>query len=397
MIYHVINGVYRGGAERFLLALVSELEGVDHCIVSLGRSNKMQSEFNGISNHYIDCGFYKGKLEQIGAGLGRLRSFLKSDKQPVVVGWMYHGALFASIIYFLSGCRPRLIWCLRRSTNPDGYLSNWSRFSLFCLQKISKWIDVSIVCCGSKVFDSHVSLGFQASKMMVIPNGCLVPEFDGFHAREKNSNHRFGTKVDDIDNSYFRLGFAGRYDAQKGIGFLLGAYKKVVESAEKEKREVRIKLYLAGDGVLPFNPMIARELLGFSGLHNIVWLAEMQDMKNFFDCVDCYVYSSLFGEGFPNTVVEAMALEKPVIYSDVGDAKEICGDSGLLYEAGNEQSLQKAILQAYDEWCELTTWNSRRLVVAKRYGMLRSLCVTENYRNLFEGGNSPTGARNWLN
>jgi glycosyltransferase involved in cell wall biosynthesis len=62
------------------------------------------------------------------------------------------------------------------------------------------------------------------------------------------------------------------------------------------------------------------------------------------DAADGFVLSSAW-EGMPLAVGEAMAMEKPVVATDVGGVHELLGDCGILTPARNPDALAAAMLE----------------------------------------------------
>jgi glycosyltransferase involved in cell wall biosynthesis len=71
-----------------------------------------------------------------------------------------------------------------------------------------------------------------------------------------------------------------------------------------------------------------------------------RDVPEVLHASDLFVHASLT-EGFPNAVLEAMAMGKPVVATDVGGVPELVlhGETGLLVPSGDEGALTQALLR----------------------------------------------------
>ena len=76
---------------------------------------------------------------------------------------------------------------------------------------------------------------------------------------------------------------------------------------------------------------------------NVLRLGRRHDVARLFAAADVAVSSSRFGEGFSNALAEGMACGLPAVATDVGDAKLIVGDSGLVVPPENPHALAAAI------------------------------------------------------
>jgi len=99
----------------------------------------------------------------------------------------------------------------------------------------------------------------------------------------------------------------GRFVTQKAHWYLLRSFKKTVEKYPESK------LVLVGDGV--FKSKIIT-LINNLGLQNNVLLTGLQDnVFPFLKNSDCFIMTSLW-EGLPNTLLEALSMNLPIISTD---------------------------------------------------------------------------------
>ena len=69
-----------------------------------------------------------------------------------------------------------------------------------------------------------------------------------------------------------------------------------------------------------------------------------QDIPALLDAADGFVLSSAW-EGMPLALGEAMAMEKPVVATDVGGVRELVGKTALVVPARNSNELAEAMRQ----------------------------------------------------
>ncbi len=67
-------------------------------------------------------------------------------------------------------------------------------------------------------------------------------------------------------------------------------------------------------------------------------------MPAVFDGADAFVLSSAW-EGMPLVVGEAMAMEKPVVATDVGGVREMIGDAGMIVPPQDAYPLAQAMIR----------------------------------------------------
>ncbi|ADG14109.1 glycosyl transferase group 1 [Methanocaldococcus infernus ME] len=124
---------------------------------------------------------------------------------------------------------------------------------------------------------------------------------------QKLSKEPLEEKYKEIFKDSFVFINIGRLTEQKGQWFLIRAFKKVSE------RHPEAKLIILGEGGLR-NKL--EKLIKKLNLEDKVFLLGRQDnVFKFLKNSDCFVFSSLW-EGLPNTVIEALSVNLPIISTD---------------------------------------------------------------------------------
>jgi len=136
----------------------------------------------------------------------------------------------------------------------------------------------------------------------------------------------------------FTIGFAGRLVEQKGVWLLLDAVAGLPGNWQ---------LILIGEG--PLRPALEAwvqeqgwsDRVTFRG-----WLPSTQITAELAR-LDCLVAPSLtrrnWKEQFGRVLVEAMAVQVPVVGSDSGEIPNVIGDAGLIVPEGNASALREAL------------------------------------------------------
>jgi glycosyltransferase involved in cell wall biosynthesis len=103
-----------------------------------------------------------------------------------------------------------------------------------------------------------------------------------------------------------------------------------------------------GDGNIKYLEDLQQysEDLGVS--ENIRWQPGQVDIENTYNALDVLVSTSAFGEGFSNTLAEAMSCGIRCVATDVGDAEKILFDTGFVVPPGNSSAVADGILEILD-------------------------------------------------
>ncbi|MEM9282985.1 MAG: glycosyltransferase family 4 protein, partial [Verrucomicrobiota bacterium] len=126
---------------------------------------------------------------------------------------------------------------------------------------------------------------------------------------------------------------------EKGVEVFLRA-------AELMGGEKEVKFVLVG-GLDP-NPggLSQAEILGGKG--NVEWVGEQSDVVPFIRNCHCFVLPSYYREGIPRSILEAMAVGRPVITTDSVGCRETVeeGENGWKIPVRDHEALAGAMLEA---------------------------------------------------
>lgn len=136
-----------------------------------------------------------------------------------------------------------------------------------------------------------------------------------------------------------RLGFVGRLSPEKGLDVLLHAI------ALLRNRGIRVSLAVAGDG--PERQSVERlgNSLGLEG--SVLFLGQVRDVRNLYPELDVVVLPSR-SEGLPNTLLEALRADRPVVATAVGAVPAVLAEphSGVVVSPGDPEAVAQGILSA---------------------------------------------------
>jgi len=140
-----------------------------------------------------------------------------------------------------------------------------------------------------------------------------------------------------LNNSSTILGTVGILIKRKGQRYLIEAISQIV----KEGFDVR--LIIAGEGPLRKDLEILKDNLGLDS--RIKFLGFREDIPQILSFMDIFVFSSLWGEGMPLALLEAMACGLPVISTEVHGAIDLLQGNkrGILVRKKDVKGLVEAI------------------------------------------------------
>lgn len=165
---------------------------------------------------------------------------------------------------------------------------------------------------------------------VLIKYGINQKKFDP-NADYKNIREEYG-----IDEEDTLIGYFVRMTKQKDPLTMVHAFAEVLETEE------RIKLLMVGDGELKKDAIDLIDRLAIR--EHVVIDGFRTDIPDLLNAIDIYCLPSLW-EGLPIGMLEALAMEKAVVVSNVDGSKEVIidGENGMLIEVEDYVEMAKKI------------------------------------------------------
>lgn len=330
-ILHVINDVWAGGAEFALknLSLSLEQQGYSQRVISLRNTENRGNVFSNTDIPVVFLGIEKPIPRPF--AIFRLNKIIHQYHPDILHAWMYAGILVSSLAARKS--EIPIVWGLHHAEVDPQHQKKMTAWTMKACARLSYTIPVKIIACSESVRQNHNAFGFDAKKMVVIPNGIDTELFKPDASAPAGLKKELG-----LDNEVKLVGIASRFHPIKDHTNFLQA------AAIVARQRADVHFVLCGNEIVPENTALV-DMLQQAGLENKCHLlGRRQDMPRVLAAWDVAVSSSR-SEALSNTLIEAMACGTPCVATDVGDTAYIVGDFGITVPAQNAEKLADGILK----------------------------------------------------
>lgn len=321
----------RGGAERQLVVLAKGLARRGHAVavaVFFG-GGVYEAELAEAGVRVINLG-KKGRWD-IPSFLNRLMRLLRKERPAVLHSYLGVPNILATIIKpFLPG--TRIVWGVRAS-NVDLSRYDWLSRLVYSLEcRLARFADCIIAnsYAGRRY---AVTNGFPEDKIVVVQNGISTDYF-----RFDPEGRQLVRSAWGLDDDKILVGLVARLDPMKDHLTFLDAANRITG----ERGDVRFVCVGGGSGAYVDKVKQQATVLGLAD--KLIWADAQDNMPAIYSALDIAVSSSL-GEGFSNTIAEAMSCSVPCVVTDVGDSALIVGGEGYVVAPGDGCALAVAIQQ----------------------------------------------------
>ncbi len=264
--------------------------------------------------------------------LSVIRRLLEICRRERVAIW--HGHDYKSN---LLGLMLRPFWPMRLVTTVHGWVHQTARTPLYyridrmCLRRYEH-----VLCVSQDIHELCLREGVPPERCTLLENGI---DTDRFTRRRspRDAKPRFG-----VDPDRPTIGAMGRLSPEKGFDLLIQAASRLL------RRGHDFDLVIAGEGSARADLQRLIAELGCADRVRLVGF--VADTLGFFETLDQFALSSL-REGLPNVLLEAMAMEVPVVSTRIAGVPRLIthDENGLLVEPGSIDALEQAIEELLED------------------------------------------------
>lgn len=315
-ILYLVKGEMIGGAERIILDLTTHFKDNSGVTVSVSYSSLFGEliESEGCKHYLLQNKNY--------FSISNYRLLRKIIVENEI-----------NIIHTVHRTFLLVIWLLKTRLN---IISIYSAVNVFNDWKNHLFKTDAFTALSTAVYENLVNkYRIDANKISLIHHGVPIEAM----IVKKESVTKVKGKI--------TLGYAGRFEPEKGINILLEAYAQVDNK--------KFSLFIKGDGSIKKEIILHSNQLGLS--KKIVFEDWENDLNSFWENVDVLILPSVKAEGLGIILLEALAHGKIIISSRVGGITDIIVDgwNGYLVQASSIEELKIAINKLYnkEEWPKL--------------------------------------------
>jgi len=362
-VLHVVNGEHYAGTERVQDLLAALLPT---CGFEVGFACLKPDKFPRFRKT-LNVPLYEIPMQSRFdlRPIGRLVQLVRNKKYHILHAHTPRAAMLGGVASALTGVP--LVYhvhspTLRDSTRPA---QNWVN----AIIERASMVQATALIAVSESMARHIcQTRVDEKKIFVVHNGVPVA---------KPRPLRLTKQVE------WMLGMVALFRPRKGVEVLLRALAKL----NLQGRSVRLRL--VGKFETPEYEFKVKRLVDDIGVGDIVeWVGFSQDVVADLTHMDLFVLPSLFGEGLPMVVLEAMSVGVPVVTTRVEGIPEAIRDGldGLVVGPGNPDDLAWAIARVMDGDAD---WETLRKNAIQRQADLFSdramaVGVAEVYRHVLK-------------
>ena len=215
------------------------------------------------------------------------------------------------------------------------------------------------------------TLSLSSSKVAAIPNSVAMRKL--IYCRDSVRERL------NLPKNYIVFGVVALLIERKGHRYLLEAISQIVQDKNVDLEHMH--LCIEGSGEL--KDELERYAVELGVQHKVSFVGQEEHVFDFINAIDLLILPSIRDEDFPNVILEAMALCKPVIATRLAGVPEqiVPEQTGLIVEPKDTSGLARAMTHFLDNPQDIKKFgrNGRRVYEEK----FTSLSSTKAYSKLY--------------
>ncbi len=313
-VLHISRTMGQGGAEKIVEQLCCDIKNHKFIVASTGgyRINNLKKHHTA---HYTIPDIASKNPFTMFKTIIILKSIIKKERIGIIHSHHRMAAFYAQLLK-MQHPKLRLIYTAHNVYTDKKKLSHFS------------FRDTKIIACGKSV-EKNLTDFYQlpSNQIALITNSVKKPEL-----HETNL-------LPPKPKGQVYLASISRITNDKGIDIFIQALSLI-----KQNNSLNFHAFIIGDGEQRHELENQTKRLGLS--NHITFLGFQQDALSIITPIDILISPSR-REGLPLTLIELLAIGKPVIVSDIDNHKEIITDkrNGLLFKSEDTESLAAQIIR----------------------------------------------------
>ena len=209
----------------------------------------------------------------------------------------------------------------------------------------------NLIIAGSNFIFSHINENYSKylkpeKKFLVIFRGINTDYYDPKKIKEKDEIQLISKWKIDKEKKVILL--PARLTAWKGLEIFLEALNKL-KINEPQKKFIAVILG-SDQGRKIYKKRLIRLVEQYRLINDVIFIDNFELMPIAYKISDIVISSSIEPEAFGRIAVEAQAMEKPIIASNIGGSNETIIDekTGFLYPVGNSDILSQKLSHIFD-------------------------------------------------
>lgn len=358
-VVHLVNGERIGGIERVVMTLCRLHRRVLPKVVCL-----MDGEMRRSTGPAFDMVPMAGRLDF--AAAVKLARYLRRHGVDLVVAHTLRANLVGAIAARLA--RVPLVATIHSPIARDTEYRGRNVRNAWLQKLLIRWTD-AYVTVSNGLRDEMVSRGVSSLRVAVVRNG-VEPELC-----DAGDGAAFRRSLWSVESGAPLVGTLALLRPRKGVEDLLRAAPLIL----RERPSCRF--VVAGEAERASYATTLRDLCrGLRIADSVLFTGRCDDVADLLAALDVFVMPSLFGEGLPLAVLEAMAAGRAVVATDTEGNREIIepGVTGCVVPPRDPESLARAVAALLaDPTRRFEMGEAARGAVRQRFGAARMAAEAE--------------------